>query len=78
MGRPNRAAVVVRFVEGRSIAKLGKKSRTQYELRTNQEGADFKPPATKEEWLARRQQVRERILVSCGLYPMPDTPWTRG
>ena len=34
----DRAAVVVRFVEGRSIAKLGKKVRTQYELRTNQEG----------------------------------------
>ena len=34
----DRAAVVVRFVEGRSIAKLGKKIRTQYELRTNQEG----------------------------------------
>ncbi len=34
----DRAAVVVRFVEGRSIVKLGKKIRTQYELRTNQEG----------------------------------------
>ncbi len=34
----DRAAVIVRFVEGRSIVKLGKKIRTQYELRTNQEG----------------------------------------
>jgi len=34
----DRAAVVVRFVEGRSIVKLGKKIRTQFELRTNQEG----------------------------------------
>ena len=33
-----RASVVVRFVEGRSIAKFGKKIITHWELRTNQEG----------------------------------------
>ena len=38
-GNPvDRASVVVRFVEGRSYIKLGKKIRTTYELRTNQEG----------------------------------------
>jgi hypothetical protein len=38
-GRPvDRAAVVVRFIEGRSVIKLGKKIRTQWEVRTNQEG----------------------------------------
>lgn len=38
-GKPiERAGVVVRFVEGRSVAKFGKKIRTTYELRTNQEG----------------------------------------
>jgi hypothetical protein len=38
-GRPvDRASVVVRFVEGRSYIKLGKKIRTTYELRTNQDG----------------------------------------
>jgi dienelactone hydrolase len=41
-------------------------------VRTNQEGNHFKPPATREEWLARKQQVRNRILVSCGLFPMPE------
>ncbi len=34
----DRASVVVRFVEGRSIKKLGKKIITHWELRTNQEG----------------------------------------
>ncbi len=34
----DRAGVVVRFVEGRSYVKLGKKIRTTYEMRTNQEG----------------------------------------
>jgi len=38
-GKPvDRASVVVRFVEGHSIVKLGKAIRTTFELRTNQEG----------------------------------------
>jgi hypothetical protein len=43
-GHPiDRASVVVRFVEGRSIVKLGKQVRTTYELRTNQEGVASVP-----------------------------------
>jgi hypothetical protein len=34
----DRASVVVRFAEGRSVAKLGKKVITNWEVRTNQEG----------------------------------------
>lgn len=38
-GKPvDRASVVVDFVEGRSIAKLGKKVMKHWEVRTNQEG----------------------------------------
>jgi hypothetical protein len=38
-GKPvDRASVVVRFVEGHSIVKLGKAIRTTFEQRTNQEG----------------------------------------
>ena len=38
-GRPiDRAGVIVRFVQGRNYIKLGRKIRTTYELRTNQEG----------------------------------------
>jgi hypothetical protein len=38
-GKPiDRASVVVRFVEGRSVVKLGKSIRTTFEMRTNQEG----------------------------------------
>jgi hypothetical protein len=33
-----RASVVVRFVEGRSVVKLGKKIMTSYQMRTNQDG----------------------------------------
>ena len=38
-GKPvDRASVVVRFVQGHSIVKLGKAIRTTFELRSNQEG----------------------------------------
>lgn len=38
-GKPlDRADVVVKFVKGRSVMKLGKKIRTSWEMRTNQEG----------------------------------------
>ena len=38
-GKPvDRASVVIRFVQGRSVAKLGKKMITSWETRTNQEG----------------------------------------
>jgi hypothetical protein len=38
-GRPiDRASVIVDFVQGRSIVKLGKKVITHWEVRTNQEG----------------------------------------
>ena len=39
VGKPvDRASVVVNFVEGRSIVKLGKKTRLTFEMRTDQEG----------------------------------------
>ena len=38
-GRPiDHASVVVRFVQGHSVVKLGKAIRTTFELRSNQEG----------------------------------------
>jgi hypothetical protein len=44
-GKPiDRASVVVKFVEGRSIVKLGKKVQTSWEVRTNQEGVAKVPP----------------------------------
>jgi hypothetical protein len=44
-GKPvERASVVVRFVQGRSKAKFGKSIRTEWELRTNQEGIAKIPP----------------------------------
>jgi uncharacterized GH25 family protein len=44
-GKPvESASVVVKFVKGRSKAKFGKKIRTEWELRTNQDGIVKIPP----------------------------------
>jgi hypothetical protein len=44
-GKPvDRASVVVRFKNGRSVRKFGKTVRTSWELRTNQEGWVKIPP----------------------------------
>lgn len=44
-GKPiESAGVVVKFVKGRSKVKFGKKIRTEWELRTNQEGMVKIPP----------------------------------
>src|SRR5262249_43342457 len=32
----------------------------------------FTPPATRDEWDQRRRQVRERVLVATGLWPLPE------
>lgn len=39
-----RASVVVRFIKGHSVVKLGKHIITNYEVRTNQEGVARIPP----------------------------------
>ena len=39
-----RASVIVKFVEGRSVVKLGKKIMTTYQMRTNQDGIATIPP----------------------------------
>ncbi len=38
------ASVIVKFVKGHSLTKLGKKIRKEWELRTNQEGTITIPP----------------------------------
>jgi uncharacterized GH25 family protein len=44
-GKPvESASVIVKFVKGRSKVKFGKKIRTEWELRTNQEGMVKIPP----------------------------------
>jgi uncharacterized GH25 family protein len=44
-GKPvDNGSVLVRFIEGRSAVKLGKKIKTSWEMKTNQDGAVSIPP----------------------------------
>ncbi len=44
-GKPvEHASVIVKFVQGHSVVKLGKKIRTEWEMQTNQEGVAKIPP----------------------------------
>lgn len=48
---------------------------TDYRLGANKTLNDyfpFTPPKTKEEWAARRERVREQVMVATGLWPMPE------
>ena len=40
-------------------------------VRTNHEGVDFHAPDTASVWQERKQAVREQLLVTLGLWPMP-------
>ncbi len=40
-------------------------------VRSLQEGADFHPPASAQAWRDRAQALREQLLVTQGLWPMP-------
>jgi dienelactone hydrolase len=48
-------------------------SRLHAKLRTlNDKDFFLRVPATKEDWLKRRQAVREQMLVATGLWPLPE------
>lgn len=40
-------------------------------LRTLYDGSGFKPYESKDEWLKRREALRQQIVVAAGLWPMP-------
>ena len=40
-------------------------------IRTNKQGADFRPPVSVDAWRDRARHVREQLLVTMGLWPMP-------
>jgi hypothetical protein len=51
-GKPvENASVIVKFVKGHSVTKLGKKIRKEWELRSNQEGTVKIPPIPQGEIL---------------------------
>ena len=65
------------FADDRDVTRLftGDAKPTDARLGRNKTLDDyfpFTPPKTKEEWAARRERVREQVLVATGLWPMPE------
>src|ERR1700730_9898927 len=46
--------------------------RRAVEVRRPDTNLVFEPPGTKEEWMARARYLRQQILVSAGLWPLPE------
>lgn len=63
--------VILGKADGTSLAQDSRRMR----VRTNREGAEFRAPASAEAWRARASELRERLLVTLGLWPLfPRTP----
>jgi hypothetical protein len=59
------------LVRGRVDSAEPSPDRRRSQVRTNQQGADFQPPSSAPAWRDRAQHLREQMLVSLGLWPMP-------
>jgi len=45
---------------------------TSQSIKTLNTPRDFPAIASREQWLKRAKDIREHVLVSCGLWPMPE------
>ena len=59
------------LIRGRVDSAAPSPDRRRTAVRTNQEGVDFQPPASAQAWRDRAAQLREQMLVTLGLWPMP-------
>ena len=59
------------LVRGRVNSADPSPDRRRTRVRTNQEGAEFQPPASARAWRDRAEHLREQMLVAMGLWPMP-------
>lgn len=66
----DRASVVIDFVEGRSVIKLGKKIRTHWETRTNQDGVAKLPPVPQGK--VRIQIIAKGYQTFGGIYDVNE------
>src|SRR5687768_13301471 len=59
------ACCLVASAETNSLPRAG-------EVRTLNTLRSFPQNLTKNQWLERAQTIREHVLVSCGLFPLPE------
>ncbi|MFO0891071.1 MAG: CocE/NonD family hydrolase [Isosphaeraceae bacterium] len=62
---------LLELVRGRVDTVEPTPDRRRVEIRTNQQGADFQPPASAAAWRDRAEHLRQQMLVSLGLWPTP-------
>jgi dienelactone hydrolase len=54
------------------VSVLPSVDRRAVEIRRPDTNLVFEPPKTREEWIARARYLRQQILVSAGLWPLPE------
>ena len=59
------------LIRGRTNTVDPTSDRRRTVVRSNQEGSDFQPPDSPQAWRDRARAVREQLLVTLGLWPMP-------
>jgi dienelactone hydrolase len=62
---------VLDLVRGRVDSAAPTPDRRRDAIRTNQQGAEFHPPNSAQAWRDRAMHLRQQMLVSLGLWPMP-------
>jgi dienelactone hydrolase len=62
---------VLDLVRGRIDSAAPSDDPRRTHIRTNKEGADFQPPESAGAWRDRAHHLREQMLVTLGLWPMP-------
>ena len=68
---PTDAEHLLEIVRGRVDTAGPSPDRRRTQTRTNQEGADFQPPASARPGATAPMQLRQQMLVALGLWPMP-------
>lgn len=64
-------APALEILRGRLDSDAPPEDSRRTSVRTNHEGAGFEAPGTLGEWRERADEIRRRLLVSVGLWPMP-------
>jgi dienelactone hydrolase len=71
-GKSEASSMLAKLTAGFETAATDTRHET---IRTNAQGANFVPPASRRAWESRKAELREQLLVTQGLWPMwPKTP----
>jgi hypothetical protein len=68
------AETMAKEAKSTDVLKPGERitDRRVTEIKTYNTPWTFNKPSSMEEWLERKDRIRRKILISCGLWPMPE------